>query len=64
MINVLHDNKQYCAVNLCTNTIKYIEYSLKYYNTYSPTGDAPATSEWSTVLLPAKVSIILEVWRY
>ena len=28
------------------------------------TGDAPTTSEWSTVLLPAKVRFILEVWRY
>ena len=25
-------------------------------------GDAPTTSEWSTVLLPAKVWLILEVW--
>ena len=29
-----------------------------------PTGDAPTTSEWSTILLPTKVRLILEVWRY
>ena len=29
----------------------------------APTGDAPTTSEWSTILLPTKVRIILEVWR-
>ena len=29
-----------------------------------PTGDAPTTSEWSTILLPTKVRIILETWRY
>ena len=28
------------------------------------TSDAPTTSEWSTILLPAKVRLILEVWRY
>ena len=28
-----------------------------------PTGDASATYEWSTILLP-KVRLILEVWRY
>ena len=27
-----------------------------------PTGLAPATSEWSTILLPTKVWLILEVW--
>ena len=30
----------------------------------APTGDAPATSEWSTILLPTKVRLILETWRY
>ena len=30
----------------------------------APTGDAPTTSEWSTVLLPTKVQLILEVSRY
>ena len=30
----------------------------------APTGDAPSTSEWSTILLPTKVRLILEVWRY
>ena len=30
----------------------------------APTGDAPTTSERSTILLPAKVRPILEVWRY
>ena len=30
----------------------------------APTGDAPTTSEWSTILLPTKVRFILEVWRY
>ena len=27
----------------------------------APTGDAPTTSEWSTILLPTKVRIILKV---
>ena len=27
-------------------------------------GDAPTTSEWSTILLPTKVRRILEVWWY
>ena len=30
----------------------------------APTGDAPTTSEWSTILVPTKVRLILEVWRY
>ena len=30
----------------------------------APTGDAPTTSEWSTILLPTKVRLILENWRY
>ena len=30
----------------------------------APTGDAPTTSEWSTILLPTKVHLILEVWQY
>ena len=30
----------------------------------APTGDAPTTSEWSTIVLPTKVPLILEVWRY
>ena len=30
----------------------------------APTGDAPTTSEWSTVLLHTKVRLILEVLRY
>ena len=30
----------------------------------APTGDAPTTSEWSTVLLPIEVRLKLEVWRY
>ena len=29
----------------------------------APTGDAPTTSEWSTILLPTKVRLILEVMR-
>ena len=28
------------------------------------TGDAPTTSEWSTILLPTKEQLILEVWQY
>ena len=28
----------------------------------APTGDAPTTSEWSTILLPTKVQLILETW--
>ena len=27
-------------------------------------GDAPTTSEWSTILLLSKVRLILEVWQY
>ena len=30
----------------------------------APTGDAPTTSEWSTILLPTKVRVILETWRW
>ena len=30
----------------------------------APRGDAPTTSEWSTILLPIKVHLILETWRY
>ena len=30
----------------------------------APAGDAPTTSEWSTMLLPTKVGLILEVSRY
>ena len=30
----------------------------------APTGDAPTTCEWSTILLPTKVRLILEVLRY
>ena len=30
----------------------------------APTGDAPTTSEWSTILLLTKVLLILETWRY
>ena len=30
----------------------------------APTGGAPTTSEWSTILLPTKAHFILEVWRY
>ena len=29
----------------------------------TPIGDAPTTSEWSTMLLPTKVRNILDVWR-
>ena len=32
----------------------------------APTGDAPTTSEWSTILMPTQVRLILqvlEVWR-
>ena len=28
-----------------------------------PTGDALTTSEWSTILVPIKVRVILETWR-
>ena len=30
----------------------------------APTGDAPTTSEWSTIVLPIKVPLILKVWQY
>ena len=30
----------------------------------APTGDAPTTSEWSTILLRAKVQLVLRVWQY
>ena len=29
-----------------------------------PTGDAPTTSAWQTILLPTMVRLILESWRY
>ena len=29
----------------------------------APTGDAPTTSEWATILLPTKVRLILQTWR-
>ena len=28
------------------------------------TGDAPTTSEWSTISLPTKMQLILEVWQF
>ena len=30
----------------------------------APTGYALTTSEWSTILLPTKVPLILDVWQY
>ena len=30
----------------------------------APTGDAPTTSELSTILLPTKVRLILKIWQY
>ena len=30
----------------------------------APTGDTSTTSEWSTILLPTKVHLILETWHY
>ena len=30
----------------------------------APTGDAPTTSEWSTILVSTKLGLILAVWRY
>ena len=30
----------------------------------APTGDAPTTSEWSTILLPTNVRLILEILQY
>ena len=30
----------------------------------APTGDALTTSEWSTMLLPIEVRLILDVWLY
>ena len=30
----------------------------------APIGDAPTSSEGSTILLPSKVRLILEVWLY
>ena len=30
----------------------------------APTGDAPTTSEWSTILLPTKMHLILEILWY
>ena len=29
----------------------------------APTGDAPTTSDWSTMLLPIKLQFIWEIWR-
>ena len=31
---------------------------------HTPTGNAPTTSEWSTILLPTKLQLILEIWWY
>ena len=28
-----------------------------------PTGNAPTTFEWSAILLPTKVHLILEIWQ-
>ena len=36
----------------------------KYVVGAAPTGDAPTTSDWSTILLPTKVRNILETWRH
>ena len=30
----------------------------------APTGDAPTTSEWSTILLPIKLWLTLEIWPF
>ena len=30
----------------------------------APTGDVSTTFEWSTIVLPSKVCLMLEVWRY
>ena len=30
----------------------------------APTDDAPTTSDWSTILLPIKVQLILNVWEF
>ena len=30
----------------------------------APTGDAPTASEWSASLLPTKVCLVLQVWKY
>ena len=30
----------------------------------SSVGDAPTTSEWSTISLPIKTRLVLEIWRY
>ena len=30
----------------------------------APTGEAPTASEWSPILLPTNVWLLLEVWRY
>ena len=37
---------------------------LRHVDGAAPTGDAPTTSEWSTILLPTKVRLILETLRY
>ena len=29
-----------------------------------PKDDAPTTSEWSTILFPSKVPLILDIWWY
>ena len=30
----------------------------------APTGDAPTTSGWSTIMLPTKMLFVLEIWWY
>ena len=42
----------------------YVRWSMKMYVGAALTGDAPTTSEWSTILLPVEVHLVLEIWLY
>ena len=37
---------------------------LKLLNPLKPTGDAPTTSEWSTISLPTKACLTLDFWWF
>ena len=57
-INSWQNDLHICMLNLKVTT------TFKENGTATPTGDAPITSEWSTILLPSQVLLILDVWRY
>ena len=69
--NISRTKSQYLKKNIvlsCTVFAEYLEGRFWVENEdvvgAAPTGDAPTTSEWSTILLPTMVCLILEVLRY